>query len=159
MPEISKDRAEFILEYKESDRQKVFDAAKTLGCEVVISAQDELQLDIDKPWTFNQDYIKGLGTQNYTLTKLIGKKVWNSFYKEVYVLSFQAWKSRNGNTHVVLKLDGSRMYSDLERIIFQTVLGSDPVRELLNWKRVIEFTENPIALFRPESTLASEAEK
>lgn len=150
---VKTDDPEVILEYEERDRQKVFDAAESLGCKVIIAQPNELQLDIDKPWEF-----KDTSFEESTLTrdcwrarKLIGRRIWDSFSQEIYVLSLSAWRSRNGNIHIVLKL--SQEYSAFERIIFQSILGSDPRRELLNWKRINDGSENPIALFRPKETI------
>lgn len=64
--------------------------------------------------------------------------------------SAAAWKSHGGNTHVVLTL--YRKLSPQARIALQAVLGSDPIRELLNLVRVENGCRDPIALFRPRRT-------
>lgn len=150
LPEINEFETdpEWILEYEEEDRKRVFEAARKLGCKVVIANPDELQLDIDHVSMALDQLVEKTGTSmHWWARKIIGKKIWESFSDEIDVLSFTAWRSRHGNTHVVLKL--SKDYSIFERIAFQALLGSDPIRELLNWKRAIDGSENPVALFRP----------
>ena len=41
------------------------------------------------------------------------------------------WPSRNGNTHAVVVLE-KKVYDSTEKYLLQAVLGSDPLRELLN---------------------------
>lgn len=142
---------DFIVRYEERDRKKVFAAARRLGCKVIVTDSDQLQIDLDEPWPFSVDYLKTTKSKIHDKAQeLFDEKIWWSFDREVNVIMLEAWRSRNGNTHVVLTLD--REYSDFERIAFQAMLGSDPVRELLNWKRVLDGSDNPIALFRPRET-------
>ena len=139
---------EFIVRYEEKDRKKVFAAARRLGCKVIVADSNQLQIDLDEPWVFSVDYLKSTKSKIHDKAQeLFDEKVWWSFDREVNVIILEAWRSRNGNTHIVLTLD--RDYTPFERIIFQAVLGSDPVRELLNWKRVVDGSDNPIALFKP----------
>lgn len=140
---------DFIVRYEEKNREKVFSAAERLGCEVVVAGQNELQIDLDQPWPFGtRPYLRAKKSAIHTKAiDLFDEKIWWSLNGEINVTALRAWESRGGNTHVVLTLD--REYSDFERIAFQTMLGSDPVCELLNWKRVVDGSDNPITLFKP----------
>lgn len=58
------------------------------------------------------------------------------------------WKSRNGNTHIVLTL--SRRLNAEKRFLLQAALGSDLVKEALSLKRLDEGQDEPSILFRPK---------
>lgn len=65
---------------------------------------------------------------------------------EIFGKSKEEWKSKSGNTHVLIRLNNPL---SLElRIALQTVLGSDPKRSLCEIIQVIE-KANPIVLFKP----------
>lgn len=131
--------------YEDAEREKVFEAARHLGCSVIIAKQNEIQLDIDKKWHDKKVRYK---TLNYTEAADVIGESFHSFCQEVSIMNITSWRSRGGNTHIVLTL-ASEEFSVLDKIIFQCVLGSDPRRELLNWKRVMNGDPNPIALFKP----------
>ena len=60
-------------------------------------------------------------------------------------ITFRETTSPGGNTHVYLNFDTPL---DIHtRIILQLYLGSDPIRELLNLKRVLAGTPKPIILY------------
>jgi hypothetical protein len=59
------------------------------------------------------------------------------------------WKSKSGNTHIVLEL--SKELDVTARIALQMVLGSDRKRGLYELLHVI-LGANPIALFKPKET-------
>ena len=55
-------------------------------------------------------------------------------------------KSKNGNSHLYFKC--SRVLKQWERILIQTALGSDPVKEVLSMMRLWQVnTTAPVALF------------
>lgn len=153
MSTLDRYSAELLVRgYEDADREKVFEAARFLDCEVVIPLDTELQLDIDKKWKWKESLQKfplhGLDGLEFSG---INQKGLASLCKEISIMSAYGWKSRNGNIHINITLVSP--FSDLERIVFQSILGSDPSRELLNWKRVKDGSKNPIALFRPLSTM------
>lgn len=110
--------------------------ADAFDCDVVIASDDELQLDFDSP----------LPLPAY-------------FWQRVYILrdrcpglflperEWKQWYSKSGNVHVVVKL--AEKLTEIERVALQTILGSDPKRELLNFSRVRVGIEHPILLFKP----------
>jgi hypothetical protein len=60
-------------------------------------------------------------------------------------LQYEAYSSRNGNTHVILNLD--RAMSEHERISWQAIFGSDPKREALSLIRLNAGQIDPIVLY------------
>ena len=132
--------------YEAADRSKVFEAAEFLGCTVVIAKPNEIQLDIDRKWADKKSKEKSF---NFFETEFVVGKSFKSFCQEVSIMKVVGWRSRGGNTHLVFTL--TQEYSAFERIVFQSVLGSDPAREILNWKRVVDGDPNPIALFKPRT--------
>jgi hypothetical protein len=138
-------------EYFEELREKVFAEAVAKGSQVVIPFANQLQLDIDRPWP---DWLKSTESTNGNLICLIihtgGKKmesVLNRFLLEIEVTKWEAWRSEGGNCHIMMTLryDLDVMY----RIALQSILGSDPMREFLNMRRVMCAADDPIALFKP----------
>lgn len=141
-------------EYFEEIRDESFAAAREKRCEVVIAAPSQIQLDIDKPWP-------SVGGHPYHPLDVLrmtsgdrSKKVLLRLLEFVAVLKWEAWESTSGNTHIMLTL--SRDLTLHERIAIQAMLGSDPMRELLNLRRVWCGAEDPIALFKPAATAHTE---
>lgn len=58
------------------------------------------------------------------------------------------WASKSGNLHARVTL--GRNLSDIEALLLQAILGSDPLRELLGLFRVWNGVNNPIVLFKPK---------
>ncbi len=56
--------------------------------------------------------------------------------------------SQHGNKHVYIRL--SRSVSDFERLILQSVLGSDPVKETLTLLRLLQGGDGAVCLFETE---------
>jgi hypothetical protein len=79
----------------------------------------EVQLDIDSPQT----------PAHYATVKSILAKITRIENEKISV-------SRSGNLHITLTL--GRDLTSTERILFQAVLGSDPVRELLTYKNTLD---------------------
>ena len=60
------------------------------------------------------------------------------------------WKSKSGNRHIQLVFAGLNLTVP-ERLVLQSVLGSDPKHELLSLLGYRNGVEDPIMLFKPGS--------
>ncbi len=137
--------------YFEHLRDETFKRAKADGLEIVLPTSVQIQLDIDSPWTLESPRT-AMGESRgdvHRLRKIIGCniKLLDRISLEIGIDYWSAWRSRNGNTHVMITLWCGLDVT--ERIALQALLGSDPMRELLNLRRVLCRAEDPIALFRP----------
>jgi hypothetical protein len=56
-------------------------------------------------------------------------------------------RSKSGNWHVRVLFNEDQVFTDAERIMWQAVLGSDPVREWLAAMRVMIAVEHPSIFF------------
>lgn len=138
-------------EYFEEVRDVTFANAKVKGLEIVLPTAFQLQLDIDQPWTH---HVSDRLTKNTDVIEVICRNklrirevLWR-LLERASIEKWEAWKSSGGNCHVMLTLSREM---DLEtRISLQAILGSDPMRELLNLSRAWCGAEDPIALFRPK---------
>lgn len=140
-------------EYFEELRDATFAKAIADGLEVVTPASNQIQLDIDRSWPYDAAYLDGK-------IKEIRQLIHNGDPKAISVLCrfdeefstnrLQAWRSTGGNIHVMLTLKHDLEL--LDRIAIQSILGSDPMRELCNLRRARCGAEDPIALFRPKVT-------
>lgn len=125
-------------------REIIFRSAEAKGCEVVVCKDDQIQLDIDRPWKYKESHT----ADSQKIQNLLGY-IADSITTWVFFKHSEAWKSRGGNTHIVLTLTEPEKFTIEDRIVLQACLGSDPVRESLNLKRVKDGSISPIALFRP----------
>lgn len=139
-------------EYFEEIREHVFAEAVTNNLEVVIPTASQIQMDYDRTWPRRVDTIQGLEVlpiihdDDRTRIKIVDR-----FLQEVVVVKFEAWRSAGGNCHVMLTL--AREFLPAERVAIQAIMGSDPMREFLNLRRVMCEATDPIALFRPKSNV------
>jgi hypothetical protein len=124
---------EHDLGYAVNSLEKLQAIATAFNCELYKGAEDELLLDIDRP--FREFHFDSLPAK-----QIIGER-FNLFMKD-------AWRSRNGMTHVVCKIENP--LPPLARIALQAVLGSDPKREALAlYEFLVEGTDT-ISLFKPK---------
>lgn len=138
-------------EYFDELRETVFAKAISDGFQVLVPTSSQLQLDIDRQWP---SYLVLPESENGNIVSAIihghqkkPSQVLDRFLMELEVIKWQAWKSASGNSHVVLTLN--RDLDIDKRIAMQAILGSDPMREFLNLRRVLCGAEDPIALFKP----------
>lgn len=97
------------------------------GCIVVYPASNELQIDIDS----DDDYERFLAAiPLLDFTREVTEKV-----------------SMSGLPHRHIYVKANRTFTDIERIAYQFMLGSDYVRESLNLMRVTYGVKNPTRLF------------
>lgn len=136
-------------EYFEEIRDVTFANARGKGFEVVLPSSFEIQLDIDLPWRDTENFV----SQPMSVFEIICRdrprirEVLDRLLQRVVVTKWQAWRSAGGNCHVMLTM--FRELELAERIALQAVLGSDPMREMLNLSRAWCQADDPIALFRP----------
>ena len=101
------DHAAFVLQQ--------LDGAESTGWEIVLADDTMLLLDYDVPY-IPQQFLRTLDILNETM----------GFREQ----KWKAYKSRSGNTHIIVKLSEIMPYS--ERIAWQAAFGSDPKREALH---------------------------
>lgn len=121
--------AEYILRDSFEEGAK---EAEEQGRYVIYSQDNELFLDIDTEEALNDldDRVEPLIRWG-----------WLEGGKEIRV-------SKSGRPHRHIRYKLTRPFSVLDRILLQLYLGSDPVKELLAYKRLIDgVAENPIRLF------------
>lgn len=123
---IPKDEASYDFETIKSER--AFDQARTLGQTVVLPKPNELQLDIDT--------VEAWGNYNRNFEKF-----------DTHIIPIDEVKvepSRSGEEgkyHVTLTL--AEDISAKNRILYQLLLGSDPVREMLSLIRYVNEDPHP----------------
>lgn len=105
-------------------------AAKN-GWKVVLPADNELQLDIDDSAGF-QIYEKH-------------RPMFGHFIEIEKVTEIPSKSGKYGRKHITLIL--KKTVTPIERILFQSLLGSDRMRELLSWIRIQQNDLNPTLFF------------
>jgi hypothetical protein len=65
------------------------------------------------------------------------------------------YPSASGAPHYHCIIRGPHPFSDAAACAFQSVLGSDPMREFLTMQRIMRKVDNPIRLFEPAERLVS----
>lgn len=140
-------------EYFEQIREMAFTEAIRKGCKVVISSPKQIQLDLDTPWIHASNHVDGIHAVLSVIHQNDIRKIilLSRFLENFSVVEWQAWKSSGGNSHVMLTLTRELSLSD--RICLQSILGSDPMRELLNFRRMLCNADDPVALFRPSESV------
>jgi hypothetical protein len=109
----------YEIQQTRADAEK---AAQIKGCVCRVPKANELFLDIDSADALEAFF-----------------KLFASFKATEDEAEYELTPSpsgRPGRYHVVVDL-GRPVNSPLERITLQAVLGSDPMRELLNWRRLV----------------------
>lgn len=112
------------------------------GCEVVVSDDYTLQLDIDN----DKDYAFFF-EQFERLTKYVAIVNPHPDDLEFEPNPWIEWRSRSGNRHITIKLKNPM--NVVERIMLQACLGSDRVREILSYARSLNGEPHPVLLFKP----------
>jgi hypothetical protein len=113
--------------------------ARAKGLTVIVAQPNELQIDIDK-----SKALELYGWQMYMLREAKLTKGWR-----VRILPS---KSR-GHAHILVTMP--RKMRLIERILLQTLLGSDIKREMFNYLRAKRGSKLPIVLFRRPSHVQS----
>lgn len=110
-----------------------FVEAESKNSIVVLPKENELFLDIDD--------LAGRNTFLRNKTKFSMHVATIEDYTET--------TSRGGNTHIVVKLGHN--IDPQQRIIYQVLLGSDRIREMLSWIRLINEDPNPTLFFETKN--------
>jgi hypothetical protein len=113
-------------EFIAPNSERAFQEAKLLGLEVVLPKANELQIDIDTPEdreVFNHHF------------GILQK------YEQAEIIRDEPSKSGGDKRHITVEL--GRDISNLERILLQSVLGSDRKREILSWVQYCNGDEHP----------------
>jgi hypothetical protein len=107
--------------------------ASSIGCSIKYAADNQLviDLDIEAAYAIFEYQIK-------------------LFRKHFYYIRYTVTPSKQGlpHRHVVVELGQS--YPLVTRIAMQSVLGSDPTRELLSVRRALDEEENVVIFFEKE---------
>lgn len=142
-------------EYFEEIREHSFSAAREDGCEVIVASASQIQLDIDQPWPAWASFDSNSDEAGMSVLNILAatagdrvRDVLARLLEFVVILKWEAWASSSNNTHIMLTC--SREFTPCERVALQSILGSDPMREMLNLRRVWCGAEDPIALFKPK---------
>jgi len=126
------------------DRDPV-EAAEKQDCVCIFPAPNQLFLDLDTEEQYQYFRRRYRDITKYTSLRI---EVEESLSKSGYphrhiILTFFDVSSRNF-TYV------PRNFTEHERIAYQVMFGSDPVREGLNAQRVMLGVANPTCLFKPK---------
>jgi hypothetical protein len=71
--------------------------------------------------------------------------------EQVGVVTYEVFVSKSGNRHVIITM--KQPMDIIERIAWQAILGSDPVREACHLGSVKRNEQNPILLFQRKTQL------
>lgn len=113
------------------------EAAK-LGREVVLPTANQLQIDIDCDEAF-RDFVRRFER----LEEMLGGGKENvHVFHEIH----PSPSGEPGHYHVTIELPHAPR-SECERIFLQTLLGSDPMREALGWRRMVDGDPHPTLFF------------
>ncbi len=141
LKKVSKSEADEASLYDMSD-EAANKVAKSRGLIVVYPKDNQIQIDIDGLLQYNEFKER--------LEKLFDAALDTDLYK---ISNIQEIPSTSGlpNRHIYITFQ-YKTFTPQERIWFQSVLGSDPMRELLDTKRLIGgMTDKPTRFFeKPE---------
>lgn len=115
-------------DHAEAARKVLMDKGLDKEWEVIVAHEDMLQIDID-----------GTKTPD-TFGRLI-----SILESQVGPVSYKVTISKSGNRHVTVYM--SRPMNILERVAWQAIFGSDPVREAAHLRSIQKNELNPILLF------------
>lgn len=115
--------------------QTARETAESLNCDLVIADDYHLQLDLDSEMQLEQS-----GDMRRKLDFVLSQM-------GIEIVRRDTWKSKSGNTHIVFELDSPIPVE--RRILLQACMGSDPIREILSFARVVNNIDIPVLLYRP----------
>lgn len=114
------------------DDENAEKVAAALGLVVVYPKPNELQLDLDSDAAYK------LFAKRFAELDLAGKGVTTK-------TCFS--KSGHPHRHVTVVFAADVVFDEWQRLALQSALGSDPIREYLNTKRLMEGVPHPSRLF------------
>lgn len=137
----------------DSSREEMLSEAAVIF-DIIIPKDNQLSLDIDTiRYTEQIDKFFWTRCQNSSITYEQEEKlssVLNYLNSEYIFESVEMWASKSGRTHVLITYE--KDIPAIERCLYQSLLGSDPIREMLNLRRIQHNVKNPIALFKPKAS-------
>lgn len=107
--------------------------AEEVGCDVKYAKPTQLFLDLDSEEAYSDFRLKYAIMSELSHGRLLNR--------------YRASKSRNGNTHIIISL--CQEVSVEMQLGLQAVLGSDPMRELFNFGRLLRGDDVENCLFVP----------
>jgi hypothetical protein len=119
-------------------------AAKKKGLVIIYPKDNQIQIDIDSEEAFKEFQLRFEKLFDTPLCMHQGENVISPG-----LFNIKTFPSSSGlpNRHIYITFQ-NRTFSALERIHLQSVLGSDPMRELLDTKRLFDgYTKTPTRLF------------
>lgn len=123
---------------------EAYKAAEILGMEVVLPQDNQLQIDIDN----EESYKVYLGN-------LVRYKLHFADNPVLFTEEKPSKSGKEGKRHITVTL--ADPISNEQRILFQALLGSDPVREMLSYIRLVNDDEHPtLFIEKPAQKLLTE---
>lgn len=123
--------------YTEFDREDTLKFAEDNGLKLVIPDENELQLDIDTEEQYQQ------------FNKVYGS-LQIAFNDRATIVWDKPSKSGLPKRHIIVKLPWNLPVEC--RVALQAALGSDPIREINNVRRIMNQDIYPVALFEKQVT-------
>lgn len=77
--------------------------------------------------------------------RMLSERIHATVQNGLPVLDYHVYESKGGNIHIVVDLPIP--LHAMERVAWQTAMGSDPVREMIHLKSIAKEELNPILLF------------
>jgi hypothetical protein len=115
-----------MAEYTSLHSSEAIKEAEENGGEVIFPSSTELYLDLDSEESVNL-FLENL----------------NMLDRHISISKYGYQESRTpGKYHGIVELSQPLM-SDMERILLQTILGSDPKREFLSYMRILKRDPHP----------------
>lgn len=113
--------------------------AKSLGLDydIVVADDKSIQLDLDNL------------TYGAPMPKLFLELLTMFARAEISYRGYYVTRSKSGNTHVTIRFNKSIPIT--ERIAWQAIFGSDPMREALHMMAMKRNVKNPILMFEPKN--------
>lgn len=110
------------------------EAAASVGCKVVLPKENQLQIDLDSEDAY--------GYFNRRLEDVYKRLPWD------FDIDVKPSKSGLPHRHITLTFN-DKTFTPMEQIVYQMMLGSDPIREGLNALRLASGVANPTRFFEP----------
>lgn len=136
-------KLEFVQSQPYDHAERAAEIAKERGCKVVYPGPRELFVDIDSQYSLEQ-FDKCLGVLQTIEQATITRKTPSPSGKPY-------------KFHIVVEL--KRDLLPLERVLLQACLGSDPAREMLSLRRVLNKDQTPTLFFEKEEVPNPPTEK
>src|SRR5688572_11090138 len=105
--------------------------ANEFNCDLIIANNDTLLLDLDTPESVNQF-----------------EAMYAIFQKQFGLSLLATWRSKSGNTHMMLSINPPRYI--FPRLIIQAILGDDPKHVAVTLLQYEKDSSAEVVLFKPK---------